>query len=84
MSTDQLLGLLVAERDKLNRAIEALHGSIKGRGRPSKWMETAKEELVEAATFSTKRRVSAAARKRMAQAQKKRWAAIKAKKSGQG
>ena len=34
MPTDHIIALLVAERDKLNRAIEALQGPIKRRGRP--------------------------------------------------
>jgi len=39
MTTDQILALLVGERDKLNRAIEALTGGsspAKRRGRPPK------------------------------------------------
>ena len=36
MSTEQIHTLLKAERDKLNRAIEALQGSAKRRGRPPK------------------------------------------------
>jgi hypothetical protein len=34
MQTEQILALLVAERDRLNRAIEALQGSARRRGRP--------------------------------------------------
>jgi len=34
MSTDHIVSLLVAERDRLNQAIEALSGSMKRRGRP--------------------------------------------------
>ena len=34
MQTEQILALLVAERDRLNRAIEALGGPAKRRGRP--------------------------------------------------
>ena len=34
MPTEHILDLLVAERDRLNRAIEALQGSTKRRGRP--------------------------------------------------
>ena len=34
MPTEHILDLLVAERDRLNRAIEALQDSTKGRGRP--------------------------------------------------
>jgi hypothetical protein len=36
MLTDQIVALLIAERDKLNRAIEALSGPTKRRGRPPK------------------------------------------------
>jgi hypothetical protein len=38
MNTDQIIALLVAERDRLNRAIEALQGpvAVKRRGRPPK------------------------------------------------
>ena len=36
MPTDQILTLLVAERDKLNRAIEVLGAPVKRRGRPPK------------------------------------------------
>jgi hypothetical protein len=36
MPTDHIVSLLIAERDKLNRAIEALKGAIKHRGRRPK------------------------------------------------
>jgi hypothetical protein len=36
MPTDHIVALLVAERDKLNAAIEALQGAVKRRGRPPK------------------------------------------------
>jgi hypothetical protein len=36
MPTEQIIALLIAERDKLNRAIEALQGPVKRRGRPPK------------------------------------------------
>jgi hypothetical protein len=36
MSTEHILALLISERDKLNRAIEALGMSVKRRGRPPK------------------------------------------------
>jgi hypothetical protein len=34
--TEQILSLLIAERDRLSRAIEALQGPTKRRGRPPK------------------------------------------------
>jgi hypothetical protein len=74
---------LRADREQIEQAIVAIERLAAGtrgkqRGRPPKWMSTATEEVAEAATFSTKRTVSAAARKRMADAQKKRWATKKA------
>jgi hypothetical protein len=36
MPTDHIVTLLIAERDKLNRAIEVLQGGAKRRGRPPK------------------------------------------------
>lgn len=36
MPTDHILALLIEERDKLNRAIEALSGTAKRRGQPPK------------------------------------------------
>jgi hypothetical protein len=80
MPTDHIVFLLIAERDKLNRAIEALQGDVKRRGRPPK--NAAASGVAEAtATAPTKKRhVSAAARRKMAAPQKKRWAAIKAAK----
>jgi hypothetical protein len=36
MQTEQIVALLVQERDRLSRAIEALQGPIKRRGRPPK------------------------------------------------
>ena len=75
MPIDQILPMLIAERDKLNRAIEALQGPSKRIGRPPK-----KPVAVETSVAAPKKRhVSAAARRKMAAAQKKRWAAIKAK-----
>jgi hypothetical protein len=73
MPTDHILALLVDERDKLNRAIEALQG-------PTKKPAATATELT--ATAPKKRHVSAAARRRMAEGQKKRWAAMKAASKG--
>src|SRR5712691_2818595 len=36
MPTDHIVSLLIAERDRLNRAIEALGAPLKRRGRPPK------------------------------------------------
>jgi hypothetical protein len=69
MPTDHIVSLLIAERDKLNRAIEALQGAAK---KPVAAEQTA--------AASKKRRVSAASRRKMAEGQKRRWAAIKGAK----
>jgi hypothetical protein len=75
MPTDNIFALLIAERDKLNAAIDALQGASKP-ATPKK--PIAIETAVPAAP--KKRHVSAAARKRMAEGQKKRWATIKGAK----
>ena len=79
----KMLADLRAQRQQIEEAIvtiERLAVGTRGkrRGRPPKWMATVAEETVAAATFDTKRTVSATARKRMVDAQKKRWAAKKA------
>ena len=81
--TDQIVQLLMAERDKLNRAIEALQGSaVKRLGRPP---GTANKKVAVAqpapAPAPAKRTLSAAGRKAIADAARKRWAAIKAGKA---
>jgi hypothetical protein len=78
MPTEHILTLLITERDKLTRAIEALQGGTKPLGRELKNQVPA----IESNTAKPKKRhVSAAARRRMAAAQKKRWAAVKAAKT---
>lgn len=72
MPTDHIIALLIAERNKLNRAIEALEGPTK---KPA-----AIETAMAAPAAPKKRHVSAAARRKMAAGQKKRWAALKAAK----
>jgi hypothetical protein len=78
MPTDQILALLLAERDKLNRAIEALDGATpKPRGRPPGPRNApAASETV--APAKPKRKLSAAGRRAIIDATKKRWALIKA------
>jgi hypothetical protein len=80
MQTEQIAALLVVERDRLSRAIEALQGAVKRRGRPP-----GKKAPAPAASASApaarKRQISTAGRKAMADAAKKRWAAIKAGKA---
>jgi hypothetical protein len=87
MATEHILALLIQERDRLNRAIEALSGSTgKRRGRPP----SATKRLVpnfhfsmdanrvgEKDTAKKRKPLSAATRRKMAIAQKKRYAAAK-------
>jgi len=80
-----ILAELRSEKERLDEAILTIerlaNGSgAKRRGRPPAWMENAKAESGEsiesnAVTDKSKRRFSAATRKRMAEAQRKRWAA---------
>jgi hypothetical protein len=73
MPTEQILGILIAERDKLSRAIEALQGPIKRRGRPPK---AAVNGLQTAPVFTERKRKprTAAQRKAQSEKMKKYWA----------
>ena len=79
MASEHILSLLVQERDRLNRAIEALQGPTKRIGRPPK-NPLAVAVLGIPPAPKKRKPFSAAVRKKMALAQKKRWAAIKAAK----
>lgn len=81
MLTEHIVSLLIQERDKLNRAIDALQGT-KRRGRPPKnalapgWVSSG-----DPIRQPKKRKpFSAATKRKMAAAQKKRWAALKSAK----
>jgi hypothetical protein len=67
MPTEQIVALLLAERDKLNRAIEALAGPAKRRGRPPK-------NPLAAAPVKRRKRRSAAQRKAQAEKMRAYWA----------
>jgi hypothetical protein len=82
MHTDHILALLIAERDKLNRAIEALSGPAKRRGRPPKSESAAHQPAAAPATKTRKKRSFSpeqreAARQRMKQMWAKRKKAAK-------
>jgi len=81
MQTEQILALLIAERDRLSRAIDALQGSEKRRGRPPGLGKNQTPVVPRSTTAKKTRKLSAAGRKAIADAAKKRWAAIKAKKA---
>ena len=69
MNIQQIVAELKAERDRLDKAIAAVNGisTQPRRGRPPKAVQTARPKR--------RRRMSAAARKRISQATKRRWAA---------
>jgi hypothetical protein len=85
VAIEHILQLLIQERDRLSRAIEALQGPpAKRPGRPSKKpapsATTAVAEAAPESNLAIKKRkpFSAATKRKMALAQKKRWAALKA------
>jgi hypothetical protein len=71
MPTEHILSLLISERDKLNRAIEALGTPVKRRGRPAKTAQT----VAVAAPVARKRKpMSAAQKKALSVKMKAAWA----------
>lgn len=80
MSVEQIVALLVAERNRLDAAIRALQGPTKRRGRPPANKVSA-PALSGSGPVARKRRISAAGRKAIADAARKRWAAVKATKA---
>jgi len=76
MPIDQIVALLVAERDRLNRAIEALQGPGKQRGRPPKNSLAVAAATPEPTKRKT-RRFSAYQRKKQAERMKAFWATKK-------
>jgi hypothetical protein len=82
MATQHILALLTAERDKLNKAIEALSGPIKRRGRPPKnplAIAASAHAPVKAAAPPKKRgrTFTAAQRRAAAERMRQRWAVKK-------
>ena len=74
METSQIVALLVAERDRLNKAIEALQGPTNRRGRPPKSpLAVAAPEPVN----GKRRKFSAAQRQAAAERMRQRWATQK-------
>ena len=78
MPTEHILALLIAERDKLNRAIDALQGSARRRGRPPKNQSLIAAPDAPAPTKKRKRQ-SAAQRKAQGERMKAYWAAKRKK-----
>jgi hypothetical protein len=78
MPIEQILALLIAERDKLNRAIEALQGPTKRRGRPPKNLLAVATTAASHAPTNRKRpHFTAAQREAAAERMRQRWAAKK-------
>jgi hypothetical protein len=80
MPTEQILALLVAERDRLNQAIEALQGPARRRGRPPKQMAMTESMPAE----KPRRKRSAAERKAQSERMKKYWAERRKEAKGKG
>jgi hypothetical protein len=72
MSTEEILALLIAERDRMNRAIEALQGPTKRPGRPS---QRAVSTAATTVPKRKRRRFSAEQREAAAERMRQRWAA---------
>jgi len=81
MQTEQIVALLVAERDRVSRAIEALQGPTTRRGRPPKSSSNPGSSVRQPIPVQRRHKLSAAGRKAIADAARKRWAAIKAGKA---
>lgn len=79
MPIEHILGLLTAERDRLNRAIQALQGMEKGRGRSA----AGRAATAAVAPKKKRRRMSAAARKAQAERMRAFWAAKRKQKAKQ-
>jgi hypothetical protein len=80
MQTEHIVALLIQERDRLNRAIEALQGPLRRRGRPPKnQLASASASIASAPVAGTrkKRTFTAAQRKAQAKRMKAYWAARK-------
>ena len=83
MQTEQIVALLIAERDSLSRAIDALQGPAKRRGRRpgvATKPEVATASTSAPAPVARMRTMSAAGRKAIAEAARRRWAKVKAAK----
>jgi len=76
MPTEHIIALLIAERDKLDRAIEALQGP-KRRGRPPKNPLIAATSTAPEPAKKKRRKFTATQREAAAERMRQRWAAKK-------
>jgi hypothetical protein len=77
VQTQQIVALLIEERDRLSRAIEALQGNAPQGGRQAGGQAVASHRKPAA---KPKRTLSAAGRRAIAEAARRRWAAVRAAK----
>jgi len=73
-TTDQIVSLLIAERDRLDRAIQALQGPTVRRGRPPANAGTGLAPVVASASAGRRRGRTAAQRKAQSEKMKAYWA----------
>jgi hypothetical protein len=79
MPTGQIVALLIAERDKFSKAIEALSGPTKRRGRPPKnALAITLSAAVPPSAKRKRRKFTAAQRKQQGERMKAYWSAKKA------
>jgi hypothetical protein len=81
MPTEHIIGILISERDKLSRAIEALQGPIKRRGRPPKNPDASIAAIAAPVEHKRKRRTPAQ-RRAQSEKMKKYWAAKRKQQKG--
>lgn len=81
MQTEHIVALLVTERDRLNRAIEALQGPLKRRGRPPKNAFAVPAPVAAAAPKGKRKSRTAAQRKAQSEKMKAYWALRKKQKA---
>jgi hypothetical protein len=81
MSIDEIVALLIQERDRLNAAIAALQGPLKRRGRPPRNAAAPATVAPTASAPASKKRIKRTVAQRKAQAErmKQYWAAKKKK-----
>jgi len=75
MATEHIVSLLLAERDRLTRAIEALQGPAKRRGRPARAAAPAAASPAKAKPARKRRKLTAAEKKAASERMKAFWAA---------
>lgn len=81
MPTEHIIGILIAERDKLSRAIEALQGPTKRRGRPPKNPDVSTASIALPADHKRRGR-TAAQRRAQSEKMKKYWASKRKQQKG--